>query len=203
MIKLKNYLFDLDGVLVNACDWHYETLNQALIQENLAPISLSAHVEKYNGLPTKVKLNMLGVEQSKHQLIIDLKAEFLQKIIDKECRIDECKIALFDYLKGKNGKIACVTNSVRHTVDTILTNMGIKKYFDLIVSNEDVSKNKPDPEPYNLTVDTLRINPQETLIVEDSIKGFMAAAASKVSLLWKVPDANYVNLCNYKSIFEG
>jgi len=49
----------------------------------------------------------------------------------------------------------------------------------------------------------LRINPQETLIVEDSIKGFMAAAASKVSLLWKVPDANYVNLCNYKSIFEG
>ena len=203
MIKLKNYLFDLDGVLVNACDWHYETLNQALIQENLTPISLASHVEKFNGLPTKVKLNMLGIESHKHQVIIDLKAEFLQKIIDKECRIDEGKIALFDYLKGKNGKIACVTNSVRHTVDTILTNMGIKKYFDLIVSNEDVSKNKPDPEPYNLTVDTLRINPQETLIVEDSIKGFMAAAASKVSLLWKVPDANYVNLCNYKSIFEG
>jgi len=203
MIKLKNYLFDLDGVLVNACDWHYETLNQALVQENLTPISLASHVEKFNGLPTKVKLNMLGIEPHKHQVIIDLKAEFLQKIIDKECKIDEGKIALFNYLKAKNGKIACVTNSVRHTVDTILTNMGIKKYFDLIVSNEDVSKNKPDPEPYNLTVDTLRINPQETLIVEDSIKGFMAAAASKVSLLWKVPDANYVNLCNYKSIFEG
>ena len=201
-MKLKNYLFDLDGVLVNACDWHYETLNQALTKEGFAPISLSDHVEKYNGLPTKIKLQMMNVPESKHKQIIKLKAEFLQQIIDTECKIDYKKIELFEHLKAKNGKIACVTNSVRHTVDNILNNMGIKNYFDIIVSNEDVTKNKPDPEPYNLTVDTLRINPQETLIIEDSIKGFLAAAASKVSLLWKVPDADFVNLCNYRNIFE-
>jgi putative hydrolase of the HAD superfamily len=81
--------------------------------------------------------------------------------------------------------------------------MKVIKYFDIIISNEDVEKNKPYPEPYNFAVDNLKINPEETLIIEDSINGFLAAAKSCVNLLWKVPEANYVNINNYKNIFEG
>ena len=202
MLNLKNFLFDLDGVLVNACDWHYETLNESLKFSGNTPISLSDHVEKYNGLPTKIKLSMLNIDLNQHDLIINKKAEFLDKYIEERCQIDEEKIELFEHLKNKKGRIACVTNSVRHTVESVLEKMGIRINFDAVVSNEDVRNNKPDPEPYDYTVSLLKINPAECLIVEDSPKGFMAAALSKVSVIWKVPDANYVTLANYKNIFE-
>ena len=202
MLKLKNFLFDLDGVLVNACDWHYKTLNQALVESGFAQISHDDHHKKYNGLPSKIKLSMLGIPNEKQESIIKRKAHFLQELIDKNCKRDETKIELLEYLQQKKGKIACVTNSVRHTAFDILSKMEIIKYFNIIISNEDVENNKPDPEPYDYAVDILNINPEETLIIEDSIKGFLAAAKSCVNLLWKVPEANYVNISNYKNIFE-
>ena len=64
-------LFDLDGVLVDACDWHYESLNSALISSGYNPISREDHIEKFNGLPTKVKLSMLGIPDSESKKIND------------------------------------------------------------------------------------------------------------------------------------
>ena len=55
-------LFDLDGVLVDACDWHYESLNNALIKFGYNPIERSVHLQKFNGLPTHIKLNMLNID---------------------------------------------------------------------------------------------------------------------------------------------
>lgn len=203
MLKLKNFLFDLDGVLVNACDWHYQTLNAALEHSGYQKISVEDHHDKFNGLPSKIKLDMLGVPKDLQENIIKQKAIFLQEYIDDNCQEDLIKIELLNHLKRKGGKIACVTNSVRHTAHDILKKMKILYFFDAVISNEDVKKNKPDPEPYNYAVDILDINPHETLIVEDSIKGFMAAIASSVDLLWKVPDANYVTVSNFKNIFEA
>ena len=56
----KAVLFDLDGVLVDACDWHYEALNRALKQVSNYEISREDHTTTYNGLPTKRKLQMLA-----------------------------------------------------------------------------------------------------------------------------------------------
>ena len=48
--KVQAILFDLDGVLVDACDWHYLALNEALKGIGVAPISREDHVTTYNGL---------------------------------------------------------------------------------------------------------------------------------------------------------
>ena len=59
--KIECILFDLDGVLVDACDWHYEALNSSLISFGFSPITREEHLHKYNGLPTKIKLEMLNI----------------------------------------------------------------------------------------------------------------------------------------------
>jgi HAD superfamily hydrolase (TIGR01509 family) len=202
MPKLKNFLFDLDGVLVDACDWHFKTLNLSLKEICNKEISTKDHNTIYNGLPTKVKLNMLKIDESLHNEIIDLKAKYLDEIIQTNCLFDNKKFELLQHLKKRNGKIACVTNSVKKTPYLILEKLGIINFFTCIISNEDVKNNKPDPEPYNYTVELLNINPQDTLIIEDSDKGFVSAAKSVVSLIWKVPNANYVTLENFRNIFE-
>ena len=56
--KIKAVLFDMDGVLVEAKDWHYEAFNKALDVFGL-PISRSEHLSLYDGLPTRKKLEML------------------------------------------------------------------------------------------------------------------------------------------------
>ena len=53
----------------------------------------------------------------------------------------------------KEMKVACASNSINKTVDEVLTNLGIKDCFDLILSNEDVDNPKPNPEIYLKALD--------------------------------------------------
>ena len=61
---IKVILFDLDGVLVDACEWHYLALNRALKECGLSEISEQDHVKKFNGLPTRVKLKMMNISDN-------------------------------------------------------------------------------------------------------------------------------------------
>jgi beta-phosphoglucomutase-like phosphatase (HAD superfamily) len=61
---IKAILYDLDGVLVDATEWHYESLNEALKQISGFEISRQDHISTFNGLPTMKKLDIL-FEQKK------------------------------------------------------------------------------------------------------------------------------------------
>jgi HAD superfamily hydrolase (TIGR01509 family) len=56
-------------------------------------------------------------------------------------------------------------------------------YFDLVLTNEDVAKSKPDPEIYTLAMKRLEVLPEETIIFEDSPHGVMAAKKSKAKVV--------------------
>lgn len=204
-MKIETVLFDLDGVLVDACDWHYEALNAALIESKYEPISQKDHKETYNGLPTKVKLNMLGIKNNKIFEINNLKQKHTLNIINANAKIMQEKLELHQYLKSLNIKIACVTNSIRETAELMLSKTGQLNYIDLLVTNEDVSLNKPHPVCYNYAIQKLMSNPNTSLCVEDSPKGIEAATKSKVKYLWTVncpKDVTKNNFLNYIKTIE-
>ena len=72
---MKAILFDLDGVLVDACDWHYHSLNDALEHYEGYRISYEDHIESFNGLPTSVKLNILGIKPDIAEKIWQMKQD--------------------------------------------------------------------------------------------------------------------------------
>ena len=190
-------LFDLDGVLVDACDWHYEALNAALISFGKSPIGREEHETTFNGLPTRVKLEMLGISNAEADEINRQKQKHTIDIIQSSAKIMPEKIELLSYLRGKGIKTACVTNSIRETTEAMLSATGQIHLFDLIVTNEDVERNKPYPDCYNRAITTLGVNPLECLCVEDSPKGIEAATASIAGHLWVVGDPSKVTLQNY------
>jgi HAD superfamily hydrolase (TIGR01509 family) len=198
---MKNYFFDLDGVLIDACDWHYESLNLALQKYCNFIINYPEHLERFNGLPTRKKLEMLNIDLKMHQKIIDSKNEAFNNILLSNCKPNQEKIDLFKHLKSKDGKIACVSNSIKTTVEAVLNQLGILQFFDLIVSNQDVTLNKPDPFPYDFAYETLGCDPKESMAVEDSEVGILSACRSKIGVIWKVKNASEVNLINYKKVF--
>jgi HAD superfamily hydrolase (TIGR01509 family) len=124
------------------------------------------------------------------------------EIILKKAKIMPEKQELHNYLKSKDIKIACVTNSIPTTAMEMLKQTGQYQYMDLIVTNKDVIKNKPDPECYNFAVNKLKIDSKECLCVEDSPKGIKAAKASCVPNLWVVLNPSDVTLKNYKEIVK-
>lgn len=200
-MKNKCALFDLDGVLVDACDWHYEALNRALKEVANYEISRQDHYEKYNGLPTLTKLSMLKdigvITDEDIQKISDVKQEHTIKVIEELCKRDQSKIELMKALKDNDYEIAVVTNSIRKTATLMLSNSGILPFVDLLISNEDTDRNKPYPDPYIIAIHLLNSSHNKTIIVEDSPKGIKAAKDSGAHVL-EVKDATEVNLELFK-----
>jgi len=200
-MKNKCVLFDLDGVLVDACDWHYEALNRALKEVAYYEISRQDHYEKYNGLPTLTKLSMLNdmgvITDEDVRKISDVKQEHTIKVIEELCKRDQSKIELMKALKDNDYEIAVVTNSIRMTATLMLANSGVLPFVDLIISNEDTDRNKPYPDPYIIAIHLLNSSHNKTIIVEDSPKGIKAAKDSGAHVL-EVKDATEVNLELFK-----
>ena len=141
--KIKLVIFDLDGVLVEAKNIHFDALNDALGEE--FSISWNEHLSTYDGLKTNQKLDMLsdrkGLPKSRHTEIWNKKQKItLEKL--KQLEPSEVLIELMDDLVENGYKIAVCSNSIRKTVLTVLSKLGIMEYMDLIISNEDVKDRK-------------------------------------------------------------
>lgn len=191
-------LFDLDGVLVDACDWHYHALNEALRTVMGFDITREEHETKYNGLPTNVKLRMLNIDDHTANKIGELKQIITMKMIYNHANIMVEKQELHQYLKNNGIKIACVTNSIAATANLMLERTGQLQYMDLIVTNEDVQNNKPSPDCYNYAIEKLGVDPSACICVEDSPKGLQAAINSRAENVWSVANSSEVTLESYR-----
>jgi len=200
MIKL--IIFDLDGVLVEAKKIHYETLNRALsLFSDSYIITNEEHLNKYDGLKTSKKLQMLSEEKGLpveiHSDIWNLKQKYTLDEL-KNIKIDNNLVDTISKLSTDGYRLACCSNSIRRTVLTVLSKLDIIEYFDIILSNEDVKNSKPHPEIYWSTISSLSVLPEETLIVEDSPYGLQSASRSKSHIL-RVLGTTEVTYSNIKN----
>jgi HAD superfamily hydrolase (TIGR01509 family) len=182
MIKL--VLFDLDGVLIDAKEIHYIALNDALGKDYA--ISVSDHRNLYDGRKTYEKLALLtervGLPVELHQKIFDEKQRLTMILMQDLKPIEEIKL-LFQELEAQGYMIGVCSNSIRRTVLTALAKTGLIEHCALILSNEDVKNSKPHPEIYWKAMSMMSCLPEETMIIEDSPPGLLAAARSKASYI--------------------
>lgn len=185
MIKL--IIFDLDGVLIESKDWHYDALNSSLSKiDKKYKISYDEHLTKYDGLNTTKKLELLALEKNLPKQYFNQIWEDKQKAtldIIKNLTYDAKLINIFGVLKERGYKIAVASNSIRETVKISLLMVGILPYVDYFVSNEDVKRTKPFPEMYWKCMTELTCLPKETIIIEDSHIGRKGALDSGANLL--------------------
>lgn len=178
---IKAVIFDLDGVLIDARDWHYEALNKSL---NLFGLNISRddHIVTYDGLPTRKKLEMLsmdrGLPTKLHAFINKMKQVYTMELIFTQCKPTFHHEYALSQLKKHNVRMAVCSNSIRKTLDLMVGKAGIDHYFEFTLSNQDVSKPKPDPEIYQTAISKMGLDPGECLIVEDNANGIKAAEAS-------------------------
>ena len=194
MIKL--IIFDLDGVLVNARELHYNALNRALESiDKKYVIEREEHLSTYDGLSTKKKLNLLtknkDLPKELYNKIWELKQQMTLKIIDG-FSVDDRIRGILRSFKSEGYTVACATNSIRETAKLQLIRKGFFEYIDFMYSNQDVKNPKPNSEMYLRCMIKAEVNPNETLIVEDSDVGRKGALSSG-AVLCPVKDSNGVS----------
>jgi beta-phosphoglucomutase-like phosphatase (HAD superfamily) len=132
MIKL--IIFDLDGVLVEAKQIHYDALNKALGEKY--SISWDEHLSVYDGLKTNQKLEMLterkGLPKENHKQVWDNKQKYTLEAL-QQLPPNLTLQSVFDALVEDGYKIAVCSNSIRKTVLTVLSKLGIIEFIDLII----------------------------------------------------------------------
>ena len=207
MAKIKAVIFDMDGVLIEAKDWHYEALNKALGLFGMQ-ISRYDHLVTFDGLPTKQKLEMLSMERNLpkglHNFINQMKQLYTMQIVYTSCKPTFIHEYALSRLKAAGYKLAVCSNSIQATIETMMQKSALLQYLDFYLSNQDVKKPKPDPEIYNKAISQFQLKPDEVMIVEDNDHGIKAAKATgaNVMIVQSVLDVNLDNIQSHIDHFE-
>lgn len=183
---IKSVIFDMDGVLIDAREWHYEALNRALDKFGFT-ITRVEHLTTYDGLPTKRKLQLLSqtgnLPLGLHGFINDLKQLYTMEIIATRCKPRFGQEYALARLKEGGYRLAVASNSITETVRAMMQRSHLDAYLDAQISAQDVARGKPDPDIYHKAMAAVGTSPEETLVVEDNENGIKAATAAGCHLL--------------------
>ncbi|MBN1159808.1 MAG: HAD family phosphatase [Candidatus Diapherotrites archaeon] len=111
-----------------------------------------------------------------------------QKVYSDLCQLNPNVLTLLNLLRAQRIKIGIATSCPQKTAELVLSRFKIKSYFDVIKTNDDVTLSKPHPEIYLKTVKALKVNPANTIAVEDSISGLTAAKKAGLICLQYGPE---------------
>ncbi len=196
MRHIEAVVFDMDGVLVDAREWHYIALNKALGLFGYA-ISLEEHETDFDGLPTRKKLEMLsarkGLPNQMHEFLNILKQKYTVDLIHKFCRPTFKHEYALKQLKADKYKIGLASNSIAATIELMMKKTSLERFLDEIVSAEEVAVGKPSPEIYEKIFEKLTVAPCNVIVIEDNENGIKAATESGAHVL-RVSDPSEVDI---------
>lgn len=174
---IKGVIFDLDGVLVDTENLHYECLVEALSFYNLQINKTEYENLSGVGTLTRLKLLLPNVDENILKNVYNLKGKLtLEK--SKKIPLTEGALDLLNYIKSKNLKAALASNARKDFVEFILKNLKLDDYFDFVITADSITTSKPNPEIFVIAMSQLGVLSSETVIFEDSIAGLKAALAS-------------------------
>ena len=110
-MKIDTILFDMDVVLIEAKEWHYEALNRALDLFGM-PISRFDHLTTFDGLPTRKKLEMLSLERGLpselHEFINEMKQQYTMELVQTQCKPRFVHEYTLSFLEGARISHGCM-----------------------------------------------------------------------------------------------
>ncbi len=187
--KLSTILCDLDGTLINSENIFFESFKEILREKFGICITFSEYEEneliKNSNLINKLKLeNKIPDNVLNNDIMHDVYNKYLDKF--KELIKDDDVYLNFELLKKikrKNIKIGLISTSKKEFINLILKDLQLNNLFDIIIAREDVLNLKPNPEAYSKAINTLKINTDECIAIEDSYRGIESSTKANVKTI--------------------
>ncbi len=180
----KLIMIDVDGTLVDSVPDLAYCVDELMKAMNRATWG-EAKVRHWvgNGVPKLVERSLTGkLEASVNKQDFDKAYPIFLELYSVNTSVRSCLYSGvkegLDYLKKQGYILGCVTNKVEQFTLPILKDLGIFDYFGLVVSGDTLAKKKPDPLPLLHSAEFFNINPQDCLMLGDSISDVAASRAA-------------------------
>jgi HAD superfamily hydrolase (TIGR01509 family) len=176
---MKAYLFDLDGTLAAS-----EVLKGRALAQACASYGAKADHLIYADVMGEDWPTVTGHFLKRYDLrpafdeFNDRFRGFYLDLIETEISETEGPIQFVLETRNSGTKIAVVSSAATWMVEKVLAKLDLQSSFDVVITQEDVARHKPDPEAYLLALSQLRVNARDTLVFEDSSAGMKAARAA-------------------------
>jgi HAD superfamily hydrolase (TIGR01509 family) len=183
----KAIFFDMDGLLVDT-----ESLFLIATRETFAPLGVEIPLDWYihegleKGTSTYELVREKGITEEEFETLRRLRDERHTALLKNIQPIDGV-LGTLQKLQGKV-QMAIVTSSHHTHFDSIMEKTGMRHFFDFVITGEDVTRYKPDPEPYLKAWQLSGKEKEQCLVLEDSRRGVVAAKAAGLTC-YAIPDA--------------
>lgn len=189
--EIKAVIFDLDGVIVDSEPVHaalfdrwmwehdFSTALQEEINQALAP---GMSWEDVFMTVNRLANTSFDIVQE-HEQMAD---RIVRHVQDVGMPLKPGAGAAIKQL-AERYQLGIASNSRRRVIERSLRHHALHEYFRHITGSEDVTYGKPHPEPYQKTMAALRVQPEETIVIEDSLSGARSAAAAGI-FVYVIPD---------------
>lgn len=193
---LKAIIFDFDGVITDSEVLHLRAFNRVLARFNVE-ISAKDYYQKYLGLndvdcyKTLIEQGPLEMDKRKIHSLVEQKNRIFEELAKTEGRTIRGVHEFLQMLAQNKIPMAICSGALRTEIEMLLEESGLRHFFSVIVSAEQVTKGKPDPEGFLLTLQRLNksvtpakaetenpIEDSECIVIEDSHWGLEAAKAA-------------------------
>ncbi len=177
-------IFDMDGVLVDSHESHYLAWHE-LGRRHGVPFEKPLFDKTFGSHNAQILPIWLGREVSAQELI-DLAEEkekmFRAHVKDHVNPLPGAQ-ALVRALKAQHFKLAVGSSGPRPNVELLLTSLGIRELFDVLVTGDDVTQGKPHPEVFAKAAAGLGLDPAHCVVLEDAPQGVDAGLAAGTRVL--------------------
>ncbi|HXF75486.1 MAG TPA: HAD family phosphatase [Methylomirabilota bacterium] len=192
---LRAVIFDFNGVIVDDEPIHFKLFQRVLAEEGI-DLSEQAYYDRYLGFDDRGAFmagfqdNRRPLSEAKLRELVERKALYYQEAIRNHVTIFPGVRELIVELRSTL-LLAVASGALRHEIETILNTAGLLRYFDAVVSAEDVTQGKPEPEIFLMALAALNargksqppIEPGDCLVIEDSKEGVRGARRAGMKCL--------------------
>ncbi len=187
MDKLSCVIFDLDGTLTQTNELIFAAFNhvaQRYVTKTFSPQEITAMF----GPPEEVAVESL-VGQERAQEAMSSMLDYYRDHHGQFAWMHTGAKEMLGYLKSRNVPLALFTGKGHSTTEITLMEFGLKRYFDLVVTGNDVVNHKPSAEGIQKILQTLSVKPEHAVMIGDSINDIRAAREAGVLVASVVYDS--------------
>ena len=176
--EVKAVFFDLDGVIIDSHDLWYFILNSTLAHYGLGKLP-KEKFDKGFGNAVENDVNTIYKGRASIKEIKKMYELLFRKHIDKTATFED-SVPVLKIIIDKNLKIALISNSPRRIVEIILNRLKLKKYFDVVITMDEVKKGKPAPDSLLLALKKLKLKAKEVIFIGDTSNDINAGKNARI-----------------------